>query len=208
MLGILGYANYVYLTYIVGHFHKFPEDVAKPLRKALYYDNLAPDPQKALKYYKDALRISEEIGMDPFSDEILGVKIHIAAFMEKNHHHAMAIQVLEVVRRDCFAYVDKLGEKHWNDGKRTRVLGKTVAIGVKLGELYSSPAVDNQEAAEAALVSTVETVLWEKKRREKDGVKEGEGEWVTDEEAGSAFEGIHLFTYRFFLPARLVLTYT
>jgi hypothetical protein len=189
MLGMLGYANYVYITYIIGAFHKFPEEVAKPLRRAMFYTNIQEDPQQALKYFKESLRVIEEIGMDPFSNEVLGVKIQLAALFEKYHHHTLAIQVLEQVRKDCFKYIDLMGEKHMNDGQRTRVLGKTVAIGIKLGELYSSAAVDDQESAEAVLISAVETMLSERKRREKEGSQPGEEEWATDEENGATLEG-------------------
>jgi hypothetical protein len=189
MLGMLGYTNYVYLTYIVGAFHKFPEEVAKPLRRAMFYTNIQEDPQKALKYFKESLRVIEEIRMDPFSNEVLGVKIQLAALFEKYHHHALAIQVLEQVRKDCFKYIELLGDKHMNDGQRTRVLGKTVAIGIKLGELYSSAAVDDQEAAETVLISAVETMLLERQRREREGNQPGEQEWATDEENGATLEG-------------------
>ena len=40
--------------------------------------------KEALKYYKQALQVSQELQMDPFSDEILGVKIQIAAMLEKS----------------------------------------------------------------------------------------------------------------------------
>ncbi|KAF2403750.1 hypothetical protein EJ06DRAFT_536124 [Trichodelitschia bisporula] len=190
MLAMLGYANYVYITYIQGSFSAFPEPVAKPLRRALYYTNITPDPQRALKYYKEAMAAAEEVRMDPFSDEVLGLRIQIAYFLEKNHNHALAARVLEGVMEACMAWVAREGDKHVTDGQRSRVLGKTVGIGVKLGELYSNPFVDDQEAAEVALVGAVETVLREKQRREKEGVKEGEGDWMSDEEIGGALESL------------------
>lgn len=137
------------------------------MRKALYWDLHNPDPQKALKFYKEALRKVEEIGMDPFSKEVLGIKIQLASLFERYHNYNKAIEVLEIVRRDCYAWVEKLGGIHMTDGKRTRVLGQAAAMGVKLGELYSLPYVDDQEAAEAALVTAVETMLKEKRGERK-----------------------------------------
>jgi hypothetical protein len=186
---MLGYANYVYVYYIIGAFHKFPEEVAKPLRRALFYTNIQEDPEKALKWYKEALRKIDEINMDPFSDEVLGVKLQLAYLFEKYHNHGLAIQVLEQVRKDCFKYVELMGDQHKNDGNRTRVLSKTVAVGLKLGELYASAAVDDQEAAEAVLISAVETMLTEKQRRQVEGEQPGEGEWGTDEHSGATLEG-------------------
>lgn len=186
--GVLIYSNYVYNTYIVAAFHKYPEPVAQKLRRALYYTNISLSPPDAIKYYKQALEVADELGMDPFSDEILGVKIQLAALLEKCHNYQRAIDVLEIVRRDCMRWMEQLGDKHFEDGKRTRVLQRCVGISVKLGELYANEYVLEREAAEEALVWAVETVLREKRRREVEGAKEGEGDWMNDEEIGGALE--------------------
>ena len=186
------YSNYIYHHYIIGAFHTFPESVAKELRKALFYTNQDLRPHDALKYYKKALRISEEIGMDPFSDEILGVKIQMAAFFEKIDEYEKSIQVLEIVKRDCLAWIDELGNKPENisSGKRTKVLAKTVQISTKLGELYSSQYVMRRDEAEKNLVWAVETALRELIRRQKEGVKEGEGPWMDRDAIGATMEAL------------------
>jgi len=186
--GGLIYANYIYNSYIIGSFHKFPEPVAQKLRRALYYTNISLSPKDAVKYYGQALTVADELGMDPFSDEILGVKIQLASMMERIQQYPKAIEILEALKRDCLHWVDELGGKEGNEGKRTRVLGKTVGVSVKLGELYSNQYVADTEAAEEQLVYAVETVLREKKRREDEGVKPDEGRWMTDEETGAALE--------------------
>lgn len=162
--------------------------MAVKLRRALFYSNIDVQPTNAVKYYRQALEIADELGVDPFSDEIIGVKIQLAFFMEKIKQYEKAIEVLEIVHRDCLKWIEELGRKEGNEGKRTRVLGKTVGISVKLGELYSSNAIDDLEAAEAKLMYSVTAVLKEKKRREEEGVKEGEGPWMSDEEVGGALE--------------------
>lgn len=184
------YTNYFYNTYIVGAFRNFPEPVAKELRKALYFTNQDLKPHQAIKFYKKTLRVAEDIGMDPFSDEILGVKFQLAAFMEKIQKYDKAIQVLEIVRNDCLDWIEEFGDKPENAGKRTRVLGKTIGISVKLGELYSGEYVKEQDLAEEKLVWAVEATLRELRRREKEGVKPGEGEWLTPEQIGGSFEGM------------------
>jgi len=188
--GTLVYSNYIYHNYIIGAFHKFPEPVAKQLRKALYYTNISLQPQDAVKYYKEALKVADEVGMDPFSDEIIGVKIQLAALMEKIQQYQKAIDILEIVKRDCLKWVDELGDKPGNEGKRTRVLAKTVGISVKLGELYANEYYAEPEAAEERLVWAVETVLKEQQRREKEGVKPGEGDWLSPEEIGGSLEAL------------------
>ncbi|CZR60618.1 uncharacterized protein PAC_10514 [Phialocephala subalpina] len=188
--GALFYANHFYYSYIIGAFHTFPEPVAKQLRKALYYTNISLEPKNAVKYYKEALRVADEIGMDPFSDEIIGVKIQLAALMEKIQLYQKAIEVLEIVKRDNLRWVDELGNKPGNEGKRTRVLGRTVGVSVKLGELYSNEYVKEKGAAEERLVWAVETVLKEQQRRATEGVKPGEGDWMSPEEIGGSLEAL------------------
>lgn len=187
--GSLAYANYMYNSYIIGAFHKYPEPVAKQLRKALYYTNASLEPRRALKYYKEALRVADEVGMDPFSDEIIGVKIQVASMCEKAQQYQRAIDVLELVKNDCLKWVDLFGSKPGNEGKRTRILGKTVGISVKLGELYANQYVMEKEVAEERLVWAVETVLKEQQRREIEGVKPDEGRWMSPEEIGGSLEG-------------------
>ncbi|OJD29168.1 tpr domain-containing protein [Diplodia corticola] len=189
--GVLMYAPYVYHYYIVGAFHNFPEPVAKKLRRALYFSQeRSLDPKLAIKYYREALAAADEEGMDPFSNEVLGIKFQLASLFEQLQNYQRAIDILEIVRRDCLRWVDEFGDKHWNDGKRTRVLGKTIGISVKLGDLYSNQYIKDTEKAGEKLIWAVETVLREKIRREKEGVKEGEGDWITDEEMGASMEAL------------------
>ncbi|KAI9048397.1 hypothetical protein LZ554_007233 [Drepanopeziza brunnea f. sp. 'monogermtubi'] len=186
--GSLMYTNYFYHSYIIGAFQKYPEPVAKQLRKALYYTNISLEPKNAMKYYREALRVADEMNVDPFSDEIIGVKIQIAALLERVQHYQKAIDVLEIVKADNLKWVEVLGNKEGNQGKRNRVLGKTVGVSVKLGELYANQYVLEREKAEEQLVWAVETVLKEQQRRAREGVKEGEGEWLSAEEIGGSFE--------------------
>lgn len=127
--------------------------------------------------------------MDPFSDEILGTKIQVAALMERIHQYQKAIDVLEAVRGDCLKWVDLQGVKEGSEVTRSRLLSKSVQLSVKLGELYANEYVDEREAAEERLVWAVETVMKEGRRRDVEGVKEGEGPWMSSEENGAALEG-------------------
>ena len=128
--------------------------------------------------------------MDPFSNEIIGVKTQLAFLMEKNGQLNIAAEVLELVLRDCLAWAEdpERGAKPERRAQKTRVLGKMVGASVKLGELYADDLIGNQEAAEERLVWAVTTVLKEKERREVEGVVEGEGPWMSDEEIGGSLE--------------------
>ena len=195
----LVYTNYMYQTYILKAFHNYPEEVAKKLRRALYYTNTDLQPQEAIKYYRQALQVAEDIGMDPFSDEIMGVKIQVAKLMEDLQQMGKAIQVLEILRRDSLEWLKQFGALDHNKQKRTRVLAKCVGISVKLGELYGSAEVYDRDMAEERLVWAVETVLKERQRRDnirassslsEEQVEEQEGRWMTDNEVGASLEAL------------------
>ena len=185
-MGGLFYVNYVYNTYIIGAFKMYPEPVAIKLRRALFYTNQDLQPNQAVKYYRQALEVADQLGMDPFSNEILGVKFQLASLMEKIKQYEKAIDILEIVQSDCLKWIELFGDKEGNQGKRTRVLGKTVSTSVKLGDLYA--ILHEEETAQARLVWAVETALKEQRRRETEGVKEGEGEWMSNEGIGGALE--------------------
>ncbi|KAI1425073.1 TPR domain-containing protein [Xylaria sp. FL1777] len=219
------YVVYSYFNYFQSEqFTRFPPEIAKSLRRALYYTNYRPDPKLALKYYKLALQQCTAAGMDPFSDEVIGVRIQLAAWLEKIGKFQNSIEVLEALLHDCKKWVEKM-EKSVQDGlidrsgrlisaataqqktpqegddsgaeepenlwaKRTRVLGKSVGISVKLGELYADDHVLQGDVAGEHLVWAVETVLKELQRRQVEGVKEGEGDWMNPEQIGGALEAL------------------
>ncbi|KAM3425000.1 hypothetical protein BST61_g6970 [Cercospora zeina] len=189
--GSVVYANYVYQSYILAAFHKYPEPVAKKLRRALYYTNVDLQPKEALKYYKQALREAEEIQMDPFSNEIIGVKIQVAKLLEDIQQWPKAIEVLERTRSDNLEWLKQFGDIEHNKQKRTSVLAKTVGISVKLGELYGHPAIYDRDAAQETLVWAVETVLKEQQRRVDNRVKDDEeGGWMSNDQIGAALEAL------------------
>ena len=217
------YTVYIYFTYFYGeHFTKYPDEVAAALRKALYFTNISPEPKRALKYYKQALELCDELHIDPFTDEVMGIKFQIAHWLEKINNQANAAQVLENLLVDCKRWVE-VAEKAIQDGtvpksllppsnlkdkeddpasaqdveprgpetiwgKRNRILRKSVGISVKLGDLYNDEHVLQPDTAHERLMWAVETCLTELKRRTAEGVKPGEGDWLTAEELGGAYE--------------------
>jgi hypothetical protein len=220
--GILAYMVRIYFSYFQHEqFTRYPQPIAKSLRRALYYSNYKPDPKLALKYYKLALEQCDEHHLDPFSDDVMGVKIQLAAWLEKIGNYENSAKVLETLLEDCKRWVGAM-EKDVKDGaaprltkpttapeadgqngppsnepseesetlwgKRTRVLGKAVGISVKLGELYADEHMLREELAHERLIWSVETVLRELRRRNVEGVKEGEGEWMKSEAIGAALE--------------------
>ncbi|KAK0668994.1 hypothetical protein QBC41DRAFT_356159 [Cercophora samala] len=258
----LAFTFYQYFAYYNSPtFTVFPEDIAFALRKALYFGDFKKDTKRALHYYKQAIELCQEHKLDHFSDEVMGIKLKLADWLEKIDNHRNAIHILENLLSDCQRWivafekaekeeilpgqknykpqhaikavegetpgevkmvvippppVEEEGAKSEGDaaaqqqqqqpptnpdgtpiqpketfrGKRTRLLMKSIGIAVKLASLYSDDHVLERETAHEKLVWAVETNLRELARREKEGLKEGEGKWMTPEEIGGTLESL------------------
>jgi hypothetical protein len=147
------YAVYLYFNYFYHRqFTRYPEPVAKAMRRALYYSNYNPDPQRALKYYKQALDLCNELGLDPFSDDVMGIRIQLAAWLEKIENYGVSAKVLEALLGDCKRWVEVM-EKSVKDGTAPKLPVSPKAT----GEVEDS----EQTAADAPLPET----LWGKRTR-------------------------------------------
>ncbi|KAL8794117.1 MAG: hypothetical protein Q9195_003302 [Heterodermia aff. obscurata] len=191
-MGTIIYGNHIHKTYIVGQFTAYPEPVADKLRRAIYHHRINNNAQLAVKYYREGIEEAAKCGMDPFSDEIIGVKIQLAFLMENLGQIDRSAEVLEVVLRDCLAWMEdpERGAKEAMRAQKTHVLAKMVGVSVKLGELYADDRIGNQQAAEERLVWAVTTVLKEKERRELEGPGKREEPWMSAEEVGGALESL------------------
>lgn len=101
-----------------------------------------------------------EIGLDPFSDEVLGIRIQISAWLEKVNSPSSAVDVLESVLADCKKWVEVM-EQSVKDGKVN-------AAGRYVDAAAAPQSRENQVAAaggeEEASEPPPET-LWRKRQR-------------------------------------------
>ncbi|KAH7148572.1 hypothetical protein EDB81DRAFT_467354 [Dactylonectria macrodidyma] len=232
-----GYTAKLYFTYFYHlQFTRYPKPIANSLRRALYYTNISPDPELALKYYKRAMEQCADHGLDPFSDEVLGIRIQTSYWLQKIGNYDGTIHVLEAVLGDLKKWVDVM-EQSVRDGKidiagkllvpaskqpevmevtesketevesagrpedddfvpenlwhkRRRLLVKAIGTSVKLGELYADEHVLDPDNSQKHLIWAVEAALKEFGRRKTEGVKEGEGDWLSPEETGGVMESL------------------
>ncbi len=144
----------------------------------------------------------------------MGIKFQMAAWLERIGSYQNAIKVLEQQLSECTRWGDVFAkavadgtapklvrsatpkeeeagitpETLW--GKRTRILSKAVGISVKLGQLYADEHVMEPEPAHERLLWAVETLLKELgATRGVEGLREGEGDWMSAEAIGGALEG-------------------
>lgn len=72
----------------------------------MYYTEVDLSPPKALQAYKEALRIGIEMGMHPFSDEVVGIKIQVAMMLERAGLAKAAVEVLERTKGEIMGFVE------------------------------------------------------------------------------------------------------
>ncbi|KAM0246270.1 hypothetical protein ACHAQJ_010289 [Trichoderma viride] len=149
-------------TFYNSQFSRYPEPVANTLRRAIYYTNIKPDPELALRYYKKAMEQCTEVGLDPFSDEVLGIRIQVSFWLEKINSHKAAIDVLESVLGDCRKWIDVM-EQSVKDGKvndEGRYVGDVRPIAA------ANTASDSKaDEAEQATPAEPSETLWHKRQR-------------------------------------------
>ncbi|KAK2826869.1 hypothetical protein FQN49_007377 [Arthroderma sp. PD_2] len=136
----LVYIIYDYVTRVNPQYTRFPKEVAAPLRKAVYYTEMDPNPPSALAYYKQALQAAHQVGLHPFSDEVLGIRLKVSSMLEEANLLKAAIEVLEKTKRDCEAWVE-------NGRRRKLVLDRERETGKQILPDSSNPdAIAEREA--------------------------------------------------------------
>jgi len=209
-----GFAYAVYLHFkLLRGLANFPENVGLKLRRAIYFTDVKPDQAQAMKAFVGALQLAAQEGMHPLSDEVMGIQAEMARFLEKIGHVQMAIDLFEDVKKDCLRGIDTMGDREDYPALRARLLTRACTASTRLAELYSSPYIGNAQKVEECLVWSVETTLREKRRREVEGVKPGEGEWLDDDQQGTQLEALahtyeekdqHYLAAQLFLQALMI----
>lgn len=104
------------------------------------------EPRRALEAYKEALKVAIELGMHPYSDEVLGIKIQVATMLEKAGLIQPAVELYEKIKAETLAWVEisrnAVAEKEKEDEKRTKE--PAAALTVQKSE------ADDAEALKAA----------------------------------------------------------
>ncbi|GJN79143.1 TPR domain-containing protein [Purpureocillium lilacinum] len=145
-------------------FSRYPEPVANTLRRAIYYTNVRPEPELALKYYKKAMEQCAELGLDPFSDEVIGIRIQTSFWLQKIGSYKPAIEVLESVLDDCRKWVDVM-EKSVADGQ-VDAKGYYVSEAAEQAPAPAKPeAQDSKSVKKDGEPAPAPETLWRKRQR-------------------------------------------
>lgn len=167
-----------------------------------------PNPQEALRYYREALEMAAKLNMDPLSAEVTGIRIELAGFLEAIKQYKTAIKVLEHLRKDGLEWLETKGDQPGNETKRTALLVKMIGVAMKLAELYEEQKqgqdLENARSSDNVSIEhvnwAVETFLKERQRREKDETKrDHEDGWMTPEQGMALLESTWWSSVRCFL---------
>ncbi|KAI9887556.1 MAG: hypothetical protein M1823_000647 [Watsoniomyces obsoletus] len=189
-VGGLGLAGNFYRSYIVEEYKPYPEPVAALLRRAIYYSKMNPNPQEAVRYYREALEMATKLNMDPMSDEVTGIHIELAGFMEALKQYKVAIRVLEELHKQVVQWIESEGDQPGNVTRRTSLLARMIGVALKQAELYAKQGEqqdkegkrDSDDRSIERLNWALESYMKEQMRREKEGIKPDEDDkWITTE---------------------------
>lgn len=120
-------------------FARFPKPVSDRLRKAIYYTDIELNPVRALHFYKQALLAAEQVGLHPFSEEVLGIRLQIPHMLEKAGMMKPAIEILEKTQQDCLEWVQ--------NGRRKQLLRERERA-VNARERTDGPTAVEEERAQ------------------------------------------------------------
>lgn len=169
-------------------FSVYPERVGLKIRRAMYYTDVEPDAAQAFKAHNQGLAMAQAEGMDSLGDEVLGQKAEFARCLEKFNRPDEAIRLLDEAKRATLKWIRDHQDEPEHSTRRTRLLLWAVKLSMAMAGYYAHDAIRNEQKVEENLVWSVETGLREHQRRQREGVREREGDWLTPDEMGSQFE--------------------
>jgi hypothetical protein len=142
-----GFYFFIYRHYLLveEQFSVYPKAIADELRGALYYGTYAAtryqDHERTLRHYRRALELCKELGLDPLSDEVLGIKVRIVEWlMNGAASPESAVATLESALGDCLRGVAEMD----------RELGRTADGEARARELDDKLGGDISDARMAA----------------------------------------------------------
>lgn len=110
---------------------------------------------------------AKQINMDPFSDEVLGIRIMVAFWLEKIDNYSKSSEVLESVLRDCMDWVGSM-EQQFKDGNVDEN-GRLKAVTPSSQQLVAVVPPETEEEVQLAKEGkqrvVQEETLWRRRER-------------------------------------------
>ncbi|KAJ9605265.1 hypothetical protein H2200_009922 [Cladophialophora chaetospira] len=153
----------------------YPPAVEDQLRLALHYTHISPDPDTASKYFMQAIKKAEEVGMDPYSKETIGIRVRFSQMLEEFGHVKAAIEMLDGIIVDLQTKLDDLDQAQslktdtasQLDAEtaefRANMVKGIVKLKIKISSLYESDYLQDSTMAKQVLSDAVGMVVKETK---------------------------------------------
>jgi hypothetical protein len=143
----------------------YPPAVEDQLRLALHYTHISPDPETASQYFMKAIKKAEEVGMDPYGREALGIRVRFSQMLEEFGHVKAAIEILDGIIVELQQKLDELNRQAEMTsemaGMRTKMVKGIVQMKIKVSTLYESDYLQNSAMAKQVLSEAVGMVVKE-----------------------------------------------
>ena len=167
MLGLLAYDQY---TRVDPLFADWPAPVENQLRVALHFTHVKPNPDLAAECFAGALVAAEKCGMDPFSKEVMGIRIRLAEMLEQFGRAKSSIEVLNSIVEDCQEKLTELSrstvltalqnekastQEEKELSQHTAMLRGIIQAKVKIAGLYDSEFIQDPASAKRTLSEAV-----------------------------------------------------
>jgi len=186
MLSLMAYDE---LTRVAPEYAAFPTPVEQRLRLALHFTHIQPDPDVASKYFMEAIEAAEEIGMESFSKEVMGIRIRLAEMLEKFGRVRASIEVLNSITKDYEEQLVQLDQSPDQGSKSERpsddeldranarkaALHSIIQMKVKISSLYESDYIQDPTMEKQTLSDAVGLMVKETKDPQLNGFSEENG---------------------------------
>lgn len=106
-LSLIGYFAYKEHYVVKPKYTAYPPEVANMLRRAVFFTDVEPDIQEAMKAYREALAKAREVGMREYSDEVTGIRVAVAQALHSAGMVTEAAGVLEKLRDDLLRWTKR-----------------------------------------------------------------------------------------------------
>ena len=166
VLGLLAYDQYTRADPLPS---EWPAPVEQQLRLALNFVHKQPNPNRAAEFFGRALEAANQCGMDPFSKEVLGIRIRLAEMFEHFHKVKASIEVTDGIVKDCEERLTQLSRetvqralevgKEQPQEQQTAILRTIIGIKVHTAQLYMSEYLQDPSSAKKTLSDAIGLLL-------------------------------------------------
>ena len=181
----------------------YPPNVESFLRLALHHTHVRPDPDAASEAYVHALNQAERVGMDPFSKEVLGIRIKLAECLEKFGRVKGAVGVLKGIAIECEEKVRDMDRKSVRNSRlalaendmttdqmadseaRKALLRQVIQCEVKAATLCTSDYIQDPKAAKDLLSRSMKLLVEESQDAKNKGFTAENGAGLSLDEIAS-----------------------